>query len=386
MRLPNLFVYKNLKALILVPFLLLVFGIYFSATRLTLDTSLRGGIQITIQTPSNISPVYVQSRIASEMHIIGAEVKKSPGGLTILLPVNESLAKAESYLASFYAAYGNYSSVQLNYSSLLAQSSNSSNATIKDQLSKDSALMTSYMQEMRNYSMGVIEALQPFGIKANSTNYTNTSITGMENAAQKAYAKASSIYESKLLAELKSVVNFSGQASFEEVTPTLGKYFLSQFGNILIIAFILVFLSVFVIFRSFVPSLTVTFGAVNDMIFALGMMALIGIPLGVSSIAGLLMIIGYAIDTDVLTAIRILKRNEGTVEQRAYESMRTGLTMTSSAILSFLVLFVVSLIAYVPTYYEISGIVLMGLIGDIFTTWFGNAPLLMLYKRRKERT
>ena len=81
-------------------------------------------------------------------------------------------------------------------------------------------------------------------------------------------------------------------------------------------------------------------------------------------------------------AIRILKRGEGSVEDRAYSSMRTGLTMTSTAIVSFSVLFVVSLVAYVPTYYEIAAVVLCGLIGDLITTWLGNAPMLMLYKKR----
>ena len=48
-------------------------------------------------------------------------------------------------------------------------------------------------------------------------------------------------------------------------------------------------------------------------------------------------------------------------------------------------LFAVSLIAYVPTYYEIAGVVLFGLIGDIFTTWFGNAVMILTYAKRKRR-
>ena len=96
------------------------------------------------------------------------------------------------------------------------------------------------------------------------------------------------------------------------------------------------------------------------------------------------MLIGYSIDTDVLTAIRILKRSGGTPEDRAYESMKTGLTMTATAIVAFAVLFVVSIIIYVPTYYEISSVVLFGLIADIFTTWFGNASIILWHKKRKE--
>jgi len=30
-------------------------------------------------------------------------------------------------------------------------------------------------------------------------------------------------------------------------------------------------------------------------------------------------------------------------------------------------------------------VVLFGLIGDLFTTWLGNTPMILLYKKRKER-
>ena len=90
-------------------------------------------------------------------------------------------------------------------------------------------------------------------------------------------------------------------------------------------------------------------------------------------------------NTDMLSAIRMLKRHDGTIEDRAYSAMQTGMTMTLTAIVSFAILFIISYIAYVPTYYEISGVVLFGLIGDIFTTWFGNTPMIMMYKKRRSR-
>ncbi|MDE1856432.1 MAG: protein translocase subunit SecF, partial [Candidatus Micrarchaeota archaeon] len=152
-----------------------------------------------------------------------------------------------------------------------------------------------------------------------------------------------------------------------------------------IAAFVLISIAVLVIFRAWAPSLAIIFGAGNDMIIALGAMVLLNIPLGLASLGGLLMLIGYAIDTEIITAVRILKRRERTPEERAYGAMKTGMTMTAAAIASFAVLFAVSLVAYVPTYYEISGVVLFGLIGDLITTWLGNAPMILLYKKRHER-
>jgi len=169
------------------------------------------------------------------------------------------------------------------------------------------------------------------------------------------------------------------------VTPTLSSFFLSQLRTIIVAAFILISIAVFFIFRSPIPSLAIIFGAGNDLIIALGAMGLFKIPLGIASVGGLLMLIGYSIDTEILTSIRILKRHEGAAEERAYHAMRTGLTMTTTAIATFATLFAISIIAYVPTYYEIAGVVLFGLIGDLFTTWLGNAPMILLYKKRKER-
>jgi preprotein translocase subunit SecF len=64
--------------------------------------------------------------------------------------------------------------------------------------------------------------------------------------------------------------------------------------------------------------------------------------------------------------------------------MKTGVTMTSAAIISFSILLVVSYFTFIPTYFEISSVVLFGLIADLFTTWFGNTVLVLWYKQRKD--
>ena len=113
-------------------------------------------------------------------------------------------------------------------------------------------------------------------------------------------------------------------------------------------------------------------------------MVILGIPLGVASVGGLLMLIGFSMDTDILSAIRVLKRSEGTAEDRAFSSFKTGTTMTITALISFSVLFAISYYAFIPTYLEISGVVLVGLLGDIITTWLANMPIVLWYKKSKE--
>ncbi len=380
-KLPNIYHSKNLKLYAIIPLALMLIGIYLS-TQIVLDTSLRGGVSIIIQTNSTLSQSVLAGRITSTLNVQAPSIAASPGGLQITLPINQSLANADAFLIQFYSSKSNYSSYLVNATSFgIAYQRNMSNATALRQLQAANAGINASLKKMQGALQSELDALQPFG--AGGRADTNDPIL-LQQVAQSAYSAASGKYQNGTIAGLRTIIPFTSY-SYQQVTPTLGQFFLQELTNTIIFAFILVFIVVLVIFRSPIPSLAVVFGAANDIVIALGAMGLFKIPLGIASVAGLLMLIGYAIDTDVLAAIRILKRGEGSAEDRAYHAMTTGVTMTVTAIVSFSVLFIVSVIEYVPTYYEISGVVLLGLIGDLMTTWLGNAPMILLYKKSKER-
>ncbi len=379
--LPNIYTYKNLKLLIVIPLVLMLLGLYFS-TQIVLDTTLAGGVSIIIQTNSQVNAAALASQISTVLHASAPSVAASPGGVQITLGTNQSLANAETHLLSFYAQKSNYSNYLINATDFsISYQKNASNQTALAGLKEANAGVNASLSGMKLALQSELTDLRPFGL---SYNTSTSDVDSMQLIAQNAYTNASSVYENSTIASLHKMVNFTSY-SYQSITPTLGQFFLQQLTTIIIVAFILVFFVVLIIFRSPIPSITVVFGAANDIIVALGAMGLFKIPLGVASIGGLLMLIGYSIDTDVLTAIRILRRGEGTPESRAYASMKTGVTMTATAIVSFSVLFIISVIEYVPTYYEIAGVVLMGLIGDVFTTWLGNASIILLYKKSKER-
>ncbi len=174
--------------------------------------------------------------------------------------------------------------------------------------------------------------------------------------------------------------------SVTTVTSTLSKKFIEEAKNVLIISGILSVLLVVLYFRSIVPAFVVLLGALFDIIFSIGFMAYMGIHLTFASFAALLMIIGFSIDTSMLLTIRALKRKELIPEDRLYETMKTGLTMTVTTILSFSLLYIVSTYLRIPTYYEIAATAILGLIGDIFATWFLNAVMLIYYLKRIEKS
>jgi preprotein translocase subunit SecF len=379
LKLPNIYKKYDLRLLIAVPIILLLVGLYFSSY-ITLDTSLKGGVSVLLQTNSSANPAEISSAVSSSLHTSGVEVASSPGGYQVTIPMNDSIANGESYLEEFYSFKSNYSQYEFNATSaIIGLQSNPNNSTLTQALAVASKGQNETFAQMRYSLSKEHAALIP--LIGNDT-YNSSSVGAMGASATSFYNNASAVYRNRVLSSIRGVVPFTS-FSYQQVTPTLGAFFLSQVQLIIIVAFILVSLVVLLVFKSIAPAVAVVFGAGNDMIIALGAMGLFGIPLGLASLGGLLMLIGYSIDTDMLAAIRMLKRHDGDIEDRAFSAMHTGMTMTLTAIVSFAILFIVSLIAYVPTYYEISGVVLFGLIGDVFTTWLGNTPMILLYKKRK---
>lgn len=378
-KVPNVYASKYVRYFVAFPLILLVLGAYFS-THIVLDSSLSGGVSVLLQTNSTIPSQQIASEIASKLHSPQPSIERSPGGLQITIATNKSLADGETESLAFYSFYQNYTTSLVNVTALdLALKTNSTNQTLLRELGASSSKMNRSMVLMTQSLGSELSDLSPFiGPKQ-----VPSSPAEMSSLAENAYTNASSVYTGMVISALHSIVPFTTY-TYQNLGPTLGRFFLGQLEQVIIIAFILVSIAVFFIFRSIVPAFTVVFGAANDMIIALGAMGLFGIPLGTASIGGLLMIIGYSIDTDVLASYRIIKTHGGTPEERAYSAMKTGLTMTVTAIVSFSILFIVSVFTYVPTYYEVAGVALLGLIGDIFTTWLGNAPIMLMYKKREK--
>ena len=381
MKLPNIYTNKNVKFFILIPIAMMLVSIYLSQG-IVLDSSLGGGISMLIQTNTTLSTSQIASLVSSRLNTPSPSIVTSRGTVGITIAANTSLSNAENYLIDFYSYNSNYTTYYVNYTNYsIGLQHNPSNATLRALQNKTSAALASNLNGMSSSLSSELQELKPF---IGTKSYNSSNPSEMLSVAQSAYSNASKVYQNRVISKMHSILPFTSY-SYEQISAIQGKYFLGTIEQIIIIAFILISIVVLIIFRSIVPSFAIVFGAANDIIVALGAMAIFKIPLGVTSIAGLLMLLGYSIDTDVLAGIRILKRSEGTPEDRAYSAFRTGMTMTSAAILSFAVLFAVSLIAYVPTYYEIAGVVLFGLIGDIFTTWFGNAVLILLYAKRRRR-
>jgi preprotein translocase subunit SecF len=168
--------------------------------------------------------------------------------------------------------------------------------------------------------------------------------------------------------------------SIETVGSSLGESFWQQAQLSIIAAFILMGMIVFIIFRTFVPSVAVIMAALSDIIVTLALMQVFSIEISMASFAALLMLIGYSIDTDILLTTRIVRNREGSLQERTWGAFKTGMTMTLTtlSVMAAIILTTTSAVLF-----AIASVLFLGLVVDIINTWLMNATIIRWYAERK---
>ena len=185
--------------------------------------------------------------------------------------------------------------------------------------------------------------------------------------------------------KLISTFNLPADTPFttEEVAPTVGGDFLVNALQVAVASIVLLTIVVFIFFREVVPSLAIVEAALFDMLTAVALSTLFGFSFTLSTVAALLMLVGFSVDTDILLTTRLLKRKDKNVLERSNDTLKTGLTVTATVMGATLVMLVVSYLSQISIIFEISAVVMFGMIGDIIATWFTNAPILLWYWEKK---
>lgn len=214
------------------------------------------------------------------------------------------------------------------------------------------------------------------------SQFNITGVIEEQKAFSSAYKAVYDNYQKSISVPIEKHIVYDS-ISVQTVSPLLRSHFIGKALEVVVMAAVLSIAFVFLFFRAFIPSLAVLIGAFCDVIIALGAMGAFGIPLTLPSFAALLMLIGYSLDTDVLLTMRMLKRR-GDPREKAHWAMKTGLTMSVTAVIAFTVIFLLALLTHIPTYFEISAVALAGLFGDMFATWGINAVLLLWHVERRE--
>jgi len=175
----------------------------------------------------------------------------------------------------------------------------------------------------------------------------------------------------------------SENSSFQFTGSTLSQSFFRQLLMAIVFAFIFMAIVVFIIFRIFIPSAAVIISAFADIFMSLTLVNLLGIELSTAGIVAFLMLIGYSVDTDILLTTRVLKRREGSINERIARSFKTGITMTLTSVLAFtLALIVVQSFSVVLS--QIFTILIIGLGFDILNTWITNTSIIKWYAESRK--
>ncbi|VVB57067.1 Protein-export membrane protein SecF [uncultured archaeon] len=381
MKIPNIYAHPHYRRLFIIPVVLvalsLIAMLFVSPIRLGID--FKGGIDITIQSNSTLDTAALQTALQNGgYHVDSLTSKPNPGGWVTQaeLERSETMVKADALKADFYdqldAAANDEAALYFTNSS-----DGSIDPAAQAKYAASRAVLNRPAEQLFNLAANAPGSAAP--VQASSFNTT----TQLSNAVARAYSDLSNAEQARLHAIISTVTPV--QPSIEEVTASLSSKFFQTAIMVVIFSILLTTAVVFVIFRTITPSIAVLTGALSDVLLAMGAMAIFGIPLTLASFSALLMLVGFSLDTDVLLSMRVLKRKEDTPAIRAYHAMETGMTMSLSAIVAFSALFVLAMVTHIPTYYEISAVVLAGLVADLVATWCFNAVIVLHYVEERQK-
>ncbi len=357
MHIPNPYESKHYKLYFIVPVVLILISLFF-IPHIPQGIDLKGGLLITIFSKNEVTPAQIQQIQASLAEFNPSSVRtfSSPAGngIEIELPSDDTLTKGEQLLSEMNSLNSQYVQAEISHSATAEQ--------------------------LRVQVLGKAKELNSLF----STVPLDADVQKAVDQAQQVFLNSRSAYRERISKALSNVVPVD-TASFQEVGSSLSKFFVMKTEQVVLYSFIFSAIVIFLVFRALAPSLAVIFGAVADITITAGVMGLLGIPLTLASVAALLMLIGFSLDTDVLLTARVLKRKEGTPAQRAFDTMKTALTMNASVLISFGVLLLLSIWLQVPFYYQVGSVAVIGALVDSIATWMGNAPLILWTIERKEK-
>lgn len=200
----------------------------------------------------------------------------------------------------------------------------------------------------------------------------------IETTADKEQAK-------KILEEYLGYELIDGEnVSFEFTGSTLSESFYKQLLLALLFSFALMAVSIFVQFKSFIPSLAVILSAFADICMSLVLVNILGIRLSSAGIVSLIMLIGYSVDTDILLTNKVLKREGSSINKKIFEAFKTGIVMTLTS-LSAVVIADLIVGQFSSVLHQIFLVMSFGLCFDIFNTWLTNVCIIKWYASKKQK-
>jgi preprotein translocase subunit SecF len=190
--------------------------------------------------------------------------------------------------------------------------------------------------------------------------------------------------ETDVLSETEEA-NLKGVLSDEFAIPTssvtvvpVGPAISAQQGELMLCsiaaAFVVMGVITLVIFKRGAAPAALLLSAGVDILCLLGFMSISRLPFNLASAMAILMVLIYAVDTNILLAHQILKGVGGEPKERAAASVNTGLMIGALLVAVFLSLGLLTGAAQLKL---LAAMVMFGIVMNIFNTWFLSAGILL---------
>lgn len=187
---------------------------------------------------------------------------------------------------------------------------------------------------------------------------------------------------------IRTLLSDSGIEGNPEITTEymgsiIAQLYQVQARNAAIAALIAMAIILFIALRHFTAVGGILLVVGLDLLGILGAMTLLGIQLSLSSMAGILLIFGYAVNTNILLSTNILRRKGKTPRERAAKAMSTGIKMSSTSAIAMVIL---NVFTTAPELEQISAVLVLGILIDMVNTWLLNSGILLRHEmeRREE--
>lgn len=374
MNLPNPYEHKHYAWLMAVPLALMAIALLLVLVSpgIPRGIDLKGGTLISLQTTQeNVGLQQLEDALANYSKNVEVRRVTTPTGtgLEIELESSAALEEGEGKLELVLSLDRQLAEAEVTLGNALAN-----NQTGEPYQQQASDLKNRLSAELNLFYQLIGSSTQ---------TSSNDDLHRQTSNAQQEFTEAREKQRDAILAEIQALVKVDAY-SFKEIGSSLSKFFLDKTREVVLYSFILSAIAVFVVFRSLAPSFAVIFGAAADVTITAGVMALFGIPLTLATVATLLMLIGFSLDTDVMLTMRALRRKEGRIEERVYEAFKTGTLMNATTIGAFGALVAIAYWLQIPTYYQIGAVAVIGGFADFFATWCFNAPFILWYEKRRQ--
>ncbi|KUO40297.1 MAG: hypothetical protein APZ16_06090 [Candidatus Hadarchaeum yellowstonense] len=162
--------------------------------------------------------------------------------------------------------------------------------------------------------------------------------------------------------------------------PAVGSSQVLQLVSLGVSALIVMGVVIF-IFRRRVAATAAIIIAILDVIGILGLMALFRVDLDLAAIMGILITLGYVVDTNFLLGYRLLKGAVGEPRENLGEAMKAGLTMSAVAVAALLSM---GTILGAAPLKQLAWVLAFGVIVNAFNTWFLGAVLYLRHVEQKK--